>query len=903
MKPRVQRPPFIESLKDSLNDRIIILVGIFAILSIIPGMVVEPSVGWVEGVFILVALCVQVLITSWNDYSKDNKFVELQSMNREENMPVLRGKKGSMQTVSVWNLVVGDIITMQPGDKVPADCIVIESANLHVNEPTRHVELDGPTQVTFAKQYKNATERPFLYVDSYILNGTCKAVVCCVGENSTRGADDTKYDTGERETELTAKLSNIETTLQYFALIGAIVILATSMLVIFLQVGINDMVGGAEFTKKLVDNIVIALVMLIVSVPEGLPMTIQISLAHSVLQMSEHDNVLVRDLDSVEEAGLLSDICMGKTGTMTTEEMEVDSFFTQKLSVQNSRKNTLMNCQLDQHIIDKIKESVIYNSTAHIEMDENSFYVPKGNGTEVSLIRWLQGAEIAVHEVVASKEGRVLAEVPFNSKLKRSITAIQLPDMQDTVRIFIKGAPEIVVRNCKNHFKSEDSVTPDGVAFKAAEKVPIQEQDKSQILDVEMKRMLEEPRRSDAFSGTGENLHSMRAIAFSYCDMNLSSFQALMQSMQGEIDSSDEINALEQDQTFLALVVLRDPVRKSIREIVRESEESGVNLHLISGDNLGTACKLARDIGMLTQEDMENNPQSVMDAATFRELTGDVIKTEEPVEDGQEQTYTYSLASHNQERFNDIVDSLKVIGRAEPEDKLRLVVALQNAPDQTSDRRRKVAIVGEGINDIDAFDAADVSFAVQSGTSVARNKASMVLRTDDFESCLQAVKWGRNIYMNVRRFLQFQITCNFTLVVIMIVSYCTMTEGILNATQLIYINLIMDIFGALALASTRPIAGTERYDTTGKILTPAMYRQIFGMTLFMIAIMMVIMFAGQNIFDLPYLASTQTIDKDILGLGKNKMTHFTLCWNCFVFLQIFNLINCRDVSSNGMNGF
>ena len=336
--------------------------------------------------------------------------------------------------------------------------------------------------------------------------------------------------------------------------------------------------------------------------------------------------------------------------------------------------------------------------------------------------------------------------------------------------------------------------------------------------------MLEEPRRSDSFSGTGENLHSMRAIAFSYCDMTLMNFQSLMQSIQGEIDSTDEINALEQDQTFLALVVLRDPVRKSIKEIVRESDESGINLHLISGDNLGTACKLARDIGMLSQDDLENNPQAAMDAATFRELVGDVIKTEEPVEDGQEQTYTYTLSSHNQERFNDIVDSLKVIGRAEPEDKLRLVVALQNAPDQHSDKRRKVAIVGEGINDIDAFEAADVSFAVQSGTSVARNKASMVLRTDDFESCLQAVKWGRNIYMNVRRFLQFQITCNLSLVVTMIVSYFTMTEGILNATQLIYINLIMDIFGALALASTRPIAGTERYDTSGKIMTPAMYR-------------------------------------------------------------------------------
>ena len=524
MKPKVQRPPFFDSLKDALNDRIILLVGIFAILSIIPGMCVEPSNGWWEGCAIIIVLAIQVLITSRNDYFKDNMFVDLQSKNREEDVPVLRGKKGSMQTISVWNLVVGDIITMQPGDKVPADCIVLQSANLHVNEPTRHVELDGPTNFTWAKHLKNKDESPFLFADSYIEAGTCKAVVCCVGENSTRGSEDTKYDTREEETELTEKLGVIEKSLQFIAIISTLIILATSMIIIFLQVGINDQVGGAEFTKKLVDNIVIAFVMLIVSVPEGLPMTVQISLANCVHQMDEHDNVLVRDLSSVEEAGLLSDICVGKTGTMTTEDMEVDSFYTQKISVQNSRRNTFMNCQLDQQIIDKIVESVIYNSQAHIEMTENSFYVPVGNGTEVSLIKWLQNAEVPVHEVMASKEGKVLAEVPFNSKLKRSITAVQHPDLQDTVRIYIKGAPEIIVPNCKNHFKSEDSVTPDGTSYKQAEKIPLSEQDKSDILETEMRRMLEEPRRASEFAGNSETLYSMRGMAFSYCDMTIGNF-------------------------------------------------------------------------------------------------------------------------------------------------------------------------------------------------------------------------------------------------------------------------------------------------------------------------------------------------------------------------------------------
>ena len=380
--------------------------------------------------------------------------------------------------------------------------------------------------------------------------------------------------------------------------------------------------------------------------------------------------------------------------------------------------------------------------------------------------------------------------------------------------------------------------------------------------------------------------------------------------MSGEIDTNEEVAALEQDQTFLALVVLRDPVRSSVKEIVKESEESGVNLHLVSGDNLSTACKLAHDIGMLTHEEYESTKSKdshervAMDASEFRELVGDVIKTTDVVEEGLEQTFTYELETHRQERFNFIVNSLKVIGRAEPEDKLRLVVALQNANDPNeSGMARKVAIVGEGISDCAAFDAADVSFACQSGTSYARNKASMILRTNDFDSCIQAVKWGRNIYMNVRRFLQFQITCNLCLVVVMIVSYCTMTEGALNATQLIYINLIMDIFGALALASTRPGTTTERYNNSSQVMTSAMYRQIFGTSLFMIAIMMVIMFAGKSIFNLNYFASTQTIDLDIFGLGKAKMEHFTLIWNTFVFLQVFNLINCRDVSSSGRNGF
>lgn len=220
---------------------------------------------------------------------------------------------------------------------------------------------------------------------------------------------------------------------------------------------------------------------------------------------------------------------------------------------------------------------------------------------------------------------------------------------------------------------------------------------------------------------------------------------------------------------------------------------------------------------------------------------------------------------------------MKVIGRAEPEDKLRLVVGLSR-----NEEPRQVAIVGEGINDVEAFDAADVSFAVAKGSSLARNTASMVLMTNDFDSCIQAIKWGRNIYMNVRRFLQFQITCNITAVIVVLVSYCTLTESALGAVQLIYINLIMDVFGAIALATTRPSKGKTTYNAGDNVMTPVMYRQIFGLSMFNILIMMVIMFAGQRIFTLEYETSTQTIDDTLAG--NNKIRHFTLIFNTFIFL-------------------
>jgi len=471
----------------------------------------------------------------------------------------------------------------------------------------------------------------------------------------------------------------------------------------------------------------------------------------------------------------------------------------------------------------------------------------------------------------------VLATVPFSSKLKKSIIAIRHPNMHDTVRVYVKGAPEVVVPNC--NFTYGEGQDP--------EKTVMDEEQREKIM------------------GTFREMTtlSMRCLAFSYSDMTVSQFEELMASMSGEIDDENEIANLEgSDQTFLALVALKDPLRNNIKKVVENANQSRINLILVSGDNLITSSAVALDVGVLSKPQFnaicEGAADGVaMDATQFAEAVGDVVEDREEGEEGEEPVITYRL--QNQDEFNRIIQSLKVIGRARPEDKQRLIAGLKgmNQDQEDASQLRRVAVIGEGINDVKAFKTADVSFALQSGTSIARNNASMVLRTDDFDSAMRAVMWGRNLFMNVQRFLQFQITCNLSVLIVVLVSYITMTESVLNPVQLIYINLIMDVLGALALASTRPTTDISTYMAgQGNLMTPFMYRQIFGCMLGMIAIMMIVMYANDAIFELNYPASAP-------ALVGPKRVHFTLIWNTFIFLQVFNLINCRDVSATKMHGF
>lgn len=322
---------------------------------------------------------------------------------------------------------------------------------------------------------------------------------------------------------------------------------------------------------------------------------------------------------------------------------------------------------------------------------------------------------------------------------------------------------------------------------------------------------------------------------------------------------------------------------------------------MISGDNLETARSVAEQVGILSPSDKAIDGENIdvvdqhesqihaMNADDFLKEVGQVTETDER---GNE-----TIVPENQMAFEKLMETLKVIGRADPSIKLLVAAGLAR-------QGKKVAVVGDGINDIQAFQTSEVAFAMGSGQVLAKKNSDMVLTKDDFEGCIRAVMWGRNIFANVKRFLQFQVTCNFSTLIVVLIGFLYMTESPLKATQLLWINLIMDTLAGLALATSPPLASiirTQGHSDGKLIMTKSMWKQIYGVTLWNVIVMMIIIFAGKSMFDLEYTAATQTSDDTEQGIAKR--THVTIIFNTFVFLQFFNEMNCRCIGPKDMNVF
>jgi P-type Ca2+ transporter type 2B len=395
-------------------------LAIAAFFTIITNMVASgPAWGWVQGVSIYFAIFIIVSLSSLTDWAKDKQFVRLQSLVKDEDIAVIRGKYGATQSVNIYDLVVGDIIILETGCRVPADCLLLDGLDVSVDESMYYDGQRKATKKTVVDEENfHHGPDPFLLSNSLVSTGAGRAVVLCVGERSRRGLKESKLDT-ESKTPLQMKLQNLASQFTKWGLIGASAVFIALLVNFIIRTStMSDYQTAGKILKGISDMFTFAIAIVIVAVPEGLPLAITISLACSVMRMKQ-DGVLVRNLDSPEVMGRVDEIITGKTGTLTRSEMKVDKFYSQSILINNSRKNTLFNCELFDHVIDLINESILFNNDSRIEMDDKGYYVPVGNGTEVGLIKFLQDAEIPVHEGIKRPFGRIETEIPFSTLRKR----------------------------------------------------------------------------------------------------------------------------------------------------------------------------------------------------------------------------------------------------------------------------------------------------------------------------------------------------------------------------------------------------------------------------------------------------------------------------------------------------
>ena len=807
--------------------------------------------------------------------------------------------------MSVWDLVVGDVVLLAAGARVPADCLVIESADLQAEAPVQpnsaeaEAERDGAVDDPIRSEKSavgapGAVGDPFLLADCLLTRGQCKAVVCCVGKKSSRGDKQKKLET-DVDTRLQTKLKNLADRFTVYALYSAgLVFIALTVTLIITLCNIEkgkklpdgSAAPGVAATlfSKLTAQINLCVVLIVVSVPEGLPLTVGVSLAFSVKKMFA-DKILVRELDAPERMGAVGEICCGKTGTLTKGAMKVTQFHVEAREIKNSRANTLMNCELSAETLERIHDSILYNTDARVEMDATT-YVPVGSGTESALLRFLQDAGVPVHLLIQRKLGRIRGISPFSPESKRSVVALQSPSHPDKVVVYVKGAPEVVLGLSTHIVGAGGAVSVLGP----------------------------EDRNEQTTAVAAMAARPLRVLGFAYAEMDVDTWNSQYEN-QGTATEKTLEDALASGKlglTYLATFGLRDPLRDVVASAVSHArDEAHINVRLVSGDHLETAKAVAERAGILTAEEA-TLPYAFMQAEDFRATVGNLITNEDGIE-----------VPEDEMAFREVAENLRVLARATAADKHLLVAGLKSMA-------RVVAATGEGINDVSALRRADVGLAMGSGCSAAKEAASLVLTDDDFQASLRGIMWGRNIFHNVARFLQFQITVNISVIFTVFVGCCFFAESPISAVGLLWINLIMDTFAALALSTEPPLRSIIQgrpNEGGAKILADHVWRQILGISILNMVIMTILIFFGSLIADLEFtnedaLAWSQTdtiptcYDK---SLGKHdkaqclqarayfgsldKRTLFTYIFNTFVFLQLFNEINCRKVGAREFNVF
>ncbi|NXO00218.1 AT2B1 ATPase, partial [Rhinopomastus cyanomelas] len=831
----------------------------------------ESEAGWIEGAAILLSVVCVVLVTAFNDWSKEKQFRGLQSrIEQEQKFTVIRG--GQVIQIPVADIIVGDIAQVKYGDLLPADGVLIQGNDLKIDESSLTGESD---------HVKKSLDRdPMLLSGTHVMEGSGRMVVTAVGVNSQTGIIFTLLGAGgdeeekEKEKEkkdkktkaqdgaamemqplksedgvdgdekdkkrsnlpkkeksvLQGKLTKLAVQIGKAGLLmSAITVIILVLYFVIDTFWVQKRLWLAECTpiyiQYFVKFFIIGVTVLVVAVPEGLPLAVTISLAYSVKKMMK-DNNLVRHLDACETMGNATAICSDKTGTLTMNRMTVVQAYINEKHYKKIPEPEAIPEKTMAYLVTGISVNCAYTSKILPPEKEGGLPRHVGNKTECALLGLLLDLKRDYQDVRNEIPEEDLYKVYTFNSVRKSMSTV-LKNSDGSFRIFSKGASEIVLKKC---FK---------ILSANGEPKVFRPRDRDDIVKTVIEPMASE---------------GLRTICLAFRD-----FPA------GEPEPEwDNENDIVTGLTCIAVVGIEDPVRPEVPDAIKKCQRAGITVRMVTGDNINTARAIALKCGIL-------NP-----GEDFLCLEGKDFNRRIRNEKGEIE----------QERIDKIWPKLRVLARSSPTDKHTLVKG-----NTVFEQRQVVAVTGDGTNDGPALKKADVGFAMGiAGTDVAKEASDIILTDDNFTSIVKAVMWGRNVYDSISKFLQFQLTVNVVAVIVAFTGACITQDSPLKAVQMLWVNLIMDTLASLALATEPPTEALllrKPYGRNKPLISRTMMKNILGHAFYQLVVVFTLLFAGEKIFDIDSGRNAP--------LHAPPSEHYTIVFNTFVMMQLFNEINARKI--------
>ncbi|CAA2956056.1 calcium-transporting ATPase 2, plasma membrane-type [Olea europaea subsp. europaea] len=787
---------FLVFVWEALQDMTLMILGVCAFVSLIVGIATE---GWPKGAHdglgIVASILLVVFVTAGSDYRQSLQFNDLDKEKKKISIQVTRN--GYRQKMSIYELLPGDVVHLSIGDQVPADGLFLSGFSVLIDESS----LTGESEPVMV-----GAENPFLLSGTKVQDGSCKMLVTTVGMKTQWGKlMATLSEGGDDETPLQVKLNGVATIIGKIGLFFAVVtfaVLVQKMISHKWQEGTTLSWSGDD-ALHLLEYFAIAVTIVVVAVPEGLPLAVTLSLAFAMKKMM-NDKALVRHLAACETMGSATTICSDKTGTLTTNHMTVvkSCICMNVKELSKPSDASVLRSEIPDSVAKTLLQSIFNNTGGEVVVNKDGKCEILGTPTEMAILEF--GLSLGGNFQEERQASTLVKVEPFNSTKKRMGVVLELPEGR--LRAHTKGASEIILAACEKVVNSDGEVVP---------------LDKQSINHLNA--------TIDQFAS-----EALRTLCLAYMEL------------ENGFSENDAIPA--SGYTCIGIIGIKDPVRPGVKESVALCRSAGVTVRMVTGDNINTAKAIARECGILTDDGI------AIEGPVFREKS--------------------------MEELLELIPKIQVMARSSPLDKHTLVKHLRTTFNEV------VAVTGDGTNDAPALHEADIGLAMGiAGTEVAKESADVIILDDNFSTIVTVAKWGRSVYVNIQKFVQFQLTVNIVALIVNFTSACMTGTAPLTAVQLLWVNMIMDTLGALALATEPPndeLMKRPPVGRKGNFISAVMWRNILGQSLYQFLVIWFLQAYGKTIFRLH-------------GSSDSDLVLNTLIFNSFVFCQLFNEVNSREM--------